>query len=427
MLSKLQIRTVALFLLLLTIILRYSLIADGLKLIYYLILSLFQNPELTFSLIDYETIDLIFSVVLILLLPILLLKFKERIVFLNRSISVISFGIIIISMGFIFAPIIADMHPNAQNDLRVTRFLSPLAKAQKIFLKHDLKDGEHEPVIQIKSRIVKSAVNEGVQFIDSLASGGDSIKIFQANNSRSLHKSEIIFDGDKPFVKSKIFLFGTDELGRDIFSRVIYGSRISIFIGLISVSVAFALGLVLGFLAGYFGGFFDLIISRITDMFLTIPSIFFVIMTLAFFGNSLISIIIVLGFSGWMSLFKVVKSEIARIKKKDYFITAKKLKISNSNLLLKEILPVIVIPVVVNLVFQFSNVILAESSLSYLGLGAGLNYPSWGSMILSGQHYMSQGWWLILFPGVALIITLLTFNLFGENIKSHFNHGDQNL
>ena len=128
-----------------------------------------------------------------------------------------------------------------------------------------------------------------------------------------------------------------------------------------------------------------------------------------------------LGFSGWMSLFKIAKSEMLSIKNKEYFLSAKQIGLKNSKLLIREIIPVILVPVSVNLIFQLGNVILAESALSYLGLGTGTEYPSWGSMIEAGQEYITQSWWLIFIPGFVLILSLLSINDVGRTINAYFN------
>jgi len=192
-------------------------------------------------------------------------------------------------------------------------------------------------------------------------------------------------------------------------------------VGFGSVIVAFIIGSLLGFIAGYSGRWIDTMLSRLTEMFLTVPSIFFVILILALFGNKVFTVILVLGISGWMSLFKIVRGEIISIKKKDFFISAVMIGLKRRDLFLKEILPVIIVPVVVNLIFQFGNVVLAESAISFLGLGTGTEYPSWGSMIDSGRNYLSEAWWLIMFPGASLFAVIFAVNSAGRKISSSIN------
>jgi peptide/nickel transport system permease protein len=194
-------------------------------------------------------------------------------------------------------------------------------------------------------------------------------------------------------------------------------------VGLGSIIVSFLVGMVLGFIAGYKGGFLDVTINRLAELFLSFPVIYLVILILALFGSSVFSVVLVLGISGWMSLFKIIKTEVVSLKQKEYMITARMIGLNKTQLLFREILPATITPVLVNLVFLFGNVILAEAALSYLGLGTGNLYPSWGAMISSGQEYISKAWWMIAFPGIALVLTLFSVNSAGRKMNKLINPG----
>lgn len=384
---------------------------------YYYFYSKVFTDNITY--LDNETLDIFISIVLIVLLPIIIVNKRYKIKQINIETTYSIWAIIFLMFALLFAPIITDYNPNYQKDIRITRFLSPLSSVKVIHLRNS--SFEKSEYINLKNSVVNYSVNENIIYADSIIILENDLIYFQNNIRKSINKNRLVSKNNVPFVSTKIFLFGTDELGRDLFSRIIYGARISMVIAFSTVAISLSIGLLFGFIAGYFGGIIDTILSRLTDMFLTIPTIFFVIMVLAFWGNSLFLVILVLAFSGWMGLFKIVKGEIISIKQKDYFIASQKLGLPFYKLFSKEIVPIIIVPIVVNVVFQFSNVILAESSLSYLGLGAGLNFPSWGNMVSSGQQYMSNGWWLILIPAIALTITLLSINSFGEELKKRIN------
>jgi peptide/nickel transport system permease protein len=330
-------------------------------------------------------------------------------------------------LAFIFAPIITDENPEFQKDLKMTKLLSPFSSVNVLHLnKNDsTQKTSLENFINYKNKIIKPSYNEDIIFVNDVEVKPEQIVYTQKQIKKEIGISDVQLKDGIPFVKTKTYILGTDEFGRDILTRLIYGARISMLVGIGAVVVSLLIGLSFGFIAGFKGGFIDVIISRLTDLFLAFPIIYLIVLILALFGNSLLSVIIVLGLSGWMSLFKIVKSEVLAEKNKEYIITAGMLGQTNRKILTKEILPVILVPLVVNMVFQFSNVILAESALSYLGLGTGNSYPSWGAMIDSGQRYILKAWWMISFPGLFLIATLFSANDLGKRLNNAINQGIQ--
>jgi len=349
-------------------------------------------------------------------------KRKGKNTFVNNKLNFTSATIIVLLSFFIFAPIITGINPDFQKNLNVTKLLPPLSKVKVLYLKDQTGDDKNEinDFLKLRDQVIKKSFNNHIIFIDSLRNG-QTITYYQKGNSYNIEKDKVKISSGLPVVESKTFLLGSDEFGRDIFSRLVYGTRISLFVGLCAVVISLIFGLSLGFIAGFFSGPLDVMLNRFTDMLLAFPMVFLIILILALFGNNLIAVIFVLGFSGWMSLFKIVRSEVISIKNKEYFITSKMLGLSKSNLLIKEILPVIAASVIVNLVFQYGNVILAEAALSFLGLGTGSSYPSWGQMIEAGQVYLTSAWWMILFPGFILFLTLFAAYNFGRESNEFFN------
>jgi len=382
----------------------------------------FSNYTFAVNQLSLSLIDPLISALMIVFLPIFLFLKRNKISILSSRLNFTAVVLIILTIFFIFAPFVADSNPDFQKNLSVTRLLPPLSVVKVIHLKDKGKTTLNDigKFITQKKLVVKNIFNESIIFADSVHVDLGVI-YFQKGFSTKISNKKLQFKNGKPYITSRMFILGTDELGRDIYSRLVYGARVSLFVGLGSVVISLLLGLSLGFLAGYIGGIIDTIISRFTDMFMAFPIIFLIILILAFFGNSLLSIIIVLGFSGWMSLFKIVRGEVISLKTKDFFISAKLIGLPKRNLLLKEILPLILAPVIVNLVFQYGNVILAEAALSFLGLGTGNLYPSWGAMIAAGQNYLSQAWWMIFFPGITLFFTLYVANNLGKEINVKLN------
>lgn len=421
MFKKIKIWQVVLILTTLLFLLRFEFTLDLFALLVKLIMEIFIADNdisllLTFNLIDH----LLSAIILVLLIILIIFSQKIKQLF-SQKISLTSFSLLLLLFSFVFAPIITKQNPDFQKDISVTKLLPPFSSVNyfELIEPNNSANQVESFKAEIDKVIPKSFTNSKI-FFDSYKI---SEKLFfnQGALKNEIELNKIKTQDGRPVIKSKLFLLGSDEFGRDVFTRIVYGSRISIFVGLGAVIVAFLIGITFSFIAAEKGGLINTVLSRVTDLFLSFPSIFLVILVLALFGNNLLSIIIVLGFSGWMSLFKVAKSEILSIKNKEYYLSAKLLGLKKQKLLINEILPVIIVPVLVNLVFQFSNIILAESALSFLGLGTGNNYPSWGAMIESGQRYISQSWWLIFIPGIVLIMTLLSINELGRKINKNIN------
>jgi peptide/nickel transport system permease protein len=318
------------------------------------------------------------------------------------------------------APIAAPSQFDFQNNISISKLLKPLSTKKIIMLRKD-SDNNNPVGNYIHQRdIVFNKGMTGKYIIADSAKINEGLIIYQKGKQQLIREEYIRGENITPEISTIYFLLGTDEYGRDILSRIIYGTRLSLLVGLCAVLISFSLGVVFGFMAGYLGGFTDTVLNRLADIFLSFPIIFLIILIVGLFGNSVFTIVAVLGFAGWMSLFKIVRNETAALKNKDFIITTKLLGFSNYHILFKEMLPVMMPSIVVTLVFQYGSVIIAESALSYLGLGLGNNFPSWGAMIEAGQYYLSKAWWMSLFPCLFLFLTLYTANHFGSKLETIF-------
>lgn len=212
-------------------------------------------------------------------------------------------------------------------------------------------------------------------------------------------------------------LLGTDSLGRDLASRMIYGARISLSIGIIAVGIATIVGLILGTTAGFYGGIIDALIMRFVDIMLCFPTFFLILAVVAMLEPSIFNIMVIIGLTSWMGTARLVRAEILSFKEREFIQAAKAVGASNSRIIIRHLLPNAIAPVLVSATLGIAGAILLESGLSFLGLGVQPPVPSWGNILIESKSTLGVAWWITVFPGLAILFTILGFNLIAEGIK----------
>lgn len=218
-----------------------------------------------------------------------------------------------------------------------------------------------------------------------------------------------------PFSGSDHYL-GADQLGRDVLSGIIHGSRISLSIGFVSMGIAAIIGVILGALAGYFGGWVDITISRIIEIFLNFPSFFLIITVVSFFDANIWLVMIVIGVTGWMSIARFVRGEVLRVRNLEYVTAANSVGFGATRVIFRHVLPNSLAPVLVAIAFGIAGAILTESSLSFLGFGVPATVVTWGSMLNLARSNVAA-WWLAIFPGLMIFLSVVSYNLIGDGLR----------
>lgn len=210
---------------------------------------------------------------------------------------------------------------------------------------------------------------------------------------------------------------GTDDLGRSVFIRLLYGARISLLVGFVAVGISTLIGILLGSLAGYYGGWIDALIMRFVDIMLCFPTFFLILAVIAFLEPSIWHIMIVIGLTSWMGIARLIRAEFLSLRQRDFILAAQALGATDGRLIFRHILPNAMSPVLVSATLGVAGAILTESALSFLGIGVQPPTPSWGNMLISGKQTLGSAWWLSVFPGLAILLTVLGYNLLGEGIR----------
>jgi len=333
-----------------------------------------------------------------------LLFFRNKFKYLNNKTNSTLIILVIILFVALFAPIIVIYEPGQILNAGECKLLPPFSKKVILYKRNEgIQKSEFEKIVADSFKVKENIV------------------VYRKSRIVELEKNMVLLEGGSPKVQKALFILGTDELGRDLFSRVIYGTRLSLTIGFSSTFFSMVISFLFAFASFSRSRFLDFIANRTSEIFLAIPSLFVIIFAISFFGNNLFSVILMLAITSWMSLFKILNGEIKRIVYKDFIVSSKMLGISKNKIFFREIIPLILPSIIVNMIFQIANFIIIESSLSFLGLGPGGDYVSWGSIIESGTTYLSDAWWLILFPGVFLFFTIVALNKTGIKLEKYFN------
>lgn len=304
---------------------------------------------------------------------------------------------VLVSVALI-SPIVAPADPNEQPDTLVLRYLPPLSSIHLLFK----SDGSE--IYASEVRVV-----------------GDVIRYRRAERWEAIEKTDLLNEGKGPWKKEKHYFLGTDKFGRDILSRILYGSRVSLTIGILAVLIAATFGSMIGSLSGFFGAAVDSIFMRLVDIMLSFPRIFLILLIVALFRPSLFITIVVLGATGWMGVSRLVRSQTLSLKERDFVKASHAMGQTDAMIIMKHLMPNTASTIIVDSTLRIGNTILIEASLSFLGLGVPPPTPTWGSIISDGRDALLDGWWIATFPGIALVITVVAFNLFGDAVREYLS------
>ena len=350
--------------------------------------------------------------------------------FMRHTIALYASAIIFVLYSAAFlAPFIAPFSPYDQQDFLVTAYQPPLSQLEALVLRQPknliipLQSGSGTTINLANSLIsdfqLLKTRNEpnAIRFVNEYRIEGNRVIYRQGMRTKTITLGELAGSGKDNIAVTRTFILGTDQYGRDILSRVIYGSKISLSIGFLVVLISVTLGTVIGVTSGYFGGWIDALMMRIVDILIAFPALFLILIIIATFGNSIYLIVITLSFTGWMGVARIVRSQVLSLKEQEFILAAKSLGLSSMRIIFRHLAPNTLTPVIIAATLRIGSIILTEAGLSFLGLGVQPPTPSWGNIINEGRDSLLNYWWISTFPGIAILTTVVCFNLIGDGVR----------
>ena len=356
-------------------------------------------------------------------------SFKKHTIALYASVVVF----ILYSTAFL-APLVSPFSPFEQQDFLVTAYKKPLTRIDALILED--RKGVTIPLRKgsnLSDRLTNTLISDfqvlktrnephKLRFVDSYRIEGNNVIYYQGHREKVIGLEALAGEneyrnGNPEFIVTRSFILGTDQYGRDILSRVIYGSKISLSIGFLVVLISVTLGTIVGVSSGYFGGIIDNTLMRVVDILIAFPALFLILIIIATFGNSIFLIVITLSFTGWMGVARIVRSQVLSLKEQEFILAAKSLGLSHLRIIFRHLVPNTLTPVIVAATLRIGSIILTEAGLSFLGLGVQPPTPSWGNIINEGRDSLLNHWWISTFPGVAILTTVVCFNLIGDGVR----------
>jgi peptide/nickel transport system permease protein len=252
---------------------------------------------------------------------------------------------------------------------------------------------------------------------DDVRRRGEVIELDRRGVTSSLPLAQVANPSAAGVADSHFFVLGTDRLGRDVLSRLLHGARVSLAIGVLALLLALTLGIAVGAAAGAAGGWIDLVLMRAVDAMLAFPTLLLALVAAALLRSSLLTLVLILGGTAWMSVARLVRAEVLAVKERDFVLAARAAGLPPLAILWRHLLPNAMTPVAVDASLRIGDLILVEAALSFLGLGVQPPTPSWGSMIADGRDALSSAWWVAVFPGLAIALAVMAFNLLGDGLR----------